>query len=70
MAKEIDFIRTWAEEFKKNPKKNRELLDKFITTQILQAQHQLKKLPTEKLIKLFDINNKEIIKMLENRAKG
>lgn len=71
MEKEFDFIRIWAEEFKRNPKKYRKILDKFVTLQILQAQRQLKKLSPEKLIKLFDIKNEEIIKRLfENHSNN
>ncbi len=69
MAKETDFVQIWAEEFKKNPIKNRKLLDKFVTCQILQAQNQLKKLPLEKLVPLFNIKNEEIIKMLRKHLK-
>jgi hypothetical protein len=64
MEKDFDFVTLWAEEFKKDPKKNRKLLEKFVTSQILYAQRQLKKLPPEKLIKIFNIKNKEIIKMI------
>lgn len=64
MRKNLDFIQIWAEEFKKNPQKNRKILNQFVTTQILHAQKQLKKLPIGKLIKLFDIKNEEIIDRL------
>lgn len=67
MRKNIDFIQIWAEEFKNNPKKSRKLLDKFVTAQILHAQEQLKKLPPEKLIKLFAIKNEEVIKIISTR---
>ena len=64
MKENFDFIRIWAEEFKRNPKKKRKLLDQFVTAQILQAQRQLNKLSPEKLIKLFNIKNEELIEKL------
>ena len=70
MQTDKDFLQIWAEEFKKNTKKNRLLLDKFITAQILQAQNQLKKLPIEKLIKIFGIKNEELIQTLKNSKLG
>ncbi|NVM30319.1 MAG: hypothetical protein HWN65_15850 [Candidatus Helarchaeota archaeon] len=69
MRKNLDFIQIWAEEFKKNPQKNRKLLNQFVTAQILYAQKQLKKLPIEKLIKLFNINNEEIIEIISTRKR-
>jgi hypothetical protein len=65
MNKEFDFIQFWAEEFKRNPIKNRKILDKFVTNQILLAQYQLKKLPPEKLIQIFNIKNETIIQHLQ-----
>ena len=67
MKKELDFIQIWAEEFKNNPQKNRKILNQFVTAQILHAQKQLKKLPIEKLIKLFNIKNKEVINSISAR---
>lgn len=65
MSKEFDFIQFWAEEFKRDPIKNRKILDKFVTNQILLAQYQLKKLPPEKLIQIFNIKNEMIIQRLQ-----
>ena len=38
MKDDFDFIEFWAKEFKKNPKKNRAILNKFINAQISIAQ--------------------------------
>ena len=65
MSQEFDFIQVWAEEFKRNSIKNRKILDKFVTNQILLAQYQLKKLSPEKLIKIFNIKNEKIIQRLQ-----
>ncbi|MHA1130703.1 MAG: hypothetical protein ACTSQI_12175 [Candidatus Helarchaeota archaeon] len=70
MSEKSDFVRFWAEEFKRNSRKNRKLLKLFANSQILLAQKQLKKLPTEKTIKIFDIRNEEIIKQLYKKNKN
>lgn len=65
--KELDFVKIWAEEFKKNPEKNRKILMKFVNSQIFMAQARLKRINPEKLIKIFNIKNEEIIKALYNK---
>ena len=67
MKKGMDFIEFWALEFKKDPKKNRKILNEFIDAQISIAQSRLKKLDVNQLIEIFDIKNEEIIKRLEKR---
>jgi len=67
LKEEFDFNKYWAKKFKENPKKYRPILNKFINAQILHAQKQLEKLPTEKLIKIFGIKNQELIQKLNER---
>ncbi len=44
--------------------------DRFLTAQISLAQAQLRKLPIEKLIQLFDIKNQNIIRMIIERKNS
>ncbi len=64
LEQKFDFVELWAKKFKENPEKYRPMLNEFINAQILHAQKQLRKLPTEKLIKLFNIKNTDLIKKL------
>ncbi|MHA1785440.1 MAG: hypothetical protein ACTSX4_01160 [Candidatus Helarchaeota archaeon] len=64
MKKELNFVQLWAEEFKRNKQKSKCLLDKFLDSQIQQAQLQLKKIGIDKLIKIFNIRNKRLIEKL------
>ena len=66
---EIDFIEYWALEFKKNPQKNRKLLNEFIDSQILIANNRLNKLNADQLIDIFNITNKELIKKLKTQEQ-
>lgn len=66
---ELDFIEYWAIEFKKNPHKNRRILNEFIDSQILIANDRLNKLNVEQLIEIFNITNKELIKKLKTQEQ-
>lgn len=68
MKNKFNFIEFWAKEFKKNPKKNRAILNKFINSQISIAQKRLKKLKPEKLIKIFNIKNEKVIEMIYKKT--
>jgi hypothetical protein len=57
----FNFVEYWAKKIKENPDKFRPILNRFINAQILHAQRQLRKLPTEKLIELFQIKNLQLI---------
>lgn len=70
LGTENDFIHIWAEAFVRDQKKNREILNRFVTAQILSAQERLKNLPLEKLIKLFDVKNQEIIKKISFKKRS
>ena len=69
MNEKFDFVEFWAKEFKKNPKKYRPILNKFIDSQIFLAQKQLRKLEPDKLIEIFNIKNKKVIQMIERNKR-
>lgn len=62
----IDFIEFWAHKFKKDPQKNRKLLKEFINSQIMIANERLKKLNSNQLIEIFNIENDEFIQELKD----
>ena len=64
MNQDFDFVVFWANEFKRNPKKNRLVLIKFINSQIKISQKSLEKLEPAKLIKIFNIKNEKLIQKL------
>ena len=68
MKEKFDFNKFWAMEFKKNPEKNRKVLNKFIDSQIKMAQKRLNQLDPEKLIHIFNIKNEEVIQRLLNNS--
>ena len=68
MKKEFDFTEYWASEFRKDPKKCRELLNEFIDAQIDLANARLSKLSADQLKTIFDIKNEEILAKLKKKS--
>jgi len=69
MKEDFDFVVFWAHEYKKNYKKNRSLLIKFINSQIKTSQKLINKLESSKIIRIFNIQNKKLIKKLKEKDK-
>ena len=69
MSDDFDFVIFWAKEYKKNPEKNRMLLNKFINSQMQICRKALEKLDPNKIIDIFDIRNEKLIKRLLNKEK-
>lgn len=59
--KEKDPLKIWIEYIKRNPNWRKEH-DKFINSQLIHANKQLKKISKEKIVKIFGIKNKKLIK--------
>lgn len=69
MTKDLDFVHFWANKFKEDPKKYRKTVYKFVDAQIALAQARLNKLPPEKIIKIFQIKNEQLISTLMENSK-